>query len=65
MGVGREESCLWVSCHPPPQTNSFSVSYDILSYFDFISNMRSFIQKGGQLHEEAEVRHKTNAFGAQ
>lgn len=24
MGGGREESHFWVSCHPPPQTNSIS-----------------------------------------
>ena len=27
--------------------------------------MRSFIQKGGQLHEEAEMRHKTSRYGVQ
>ena len=27
--------------------------------------MRSFIQKGGQLHEEAEMRHNTSRYGIQ
>lgn len=27
--------------------------------------MRSFIQKGGQLHEEVEMRHNTSRYGVQ
>ena len=27
--------------------------------------MRSFIQKGGQLHEEAEMRHNTSRYVVQ
>lgn len=50
------------------QTNKkyFSISDDIFfTYFNFISNMRSFIQKGELVHEEAAVRHNTRGFGAQ
>lgn len=52
---------------PPsaPNKQYFSVAYTFFSYFNFISNTRSFIQKGEQLHEEAEVRHNTSGSGAQ
>lgn len=67
MGNEREASCFWVSCHPSPKQTIFlnTLWYTFFSYSIFISNVRSFIQKGGQVHKKAELRHNANEFGAQ